>query len=138
MKATSQKNSLNVHVQEISQGDRPEWLLAFEKDFQLNYGESFEIEITEITVSSKAGQANLYLHYNNIPGYWDGQFVCAVEKAPIVIQGDTVGIGTPVRKAKLEVAGEIKTTTLKVDELSTLRTLEVHGDSRSNGADYSG
>jgi len=123
------KKPLHVNVQEVSQGDRPEVLIAFEQDFQLNYGESFDIEISRIHVSSKTGQANVYLHYNNIPGYWDGQFVCAVEKWPIVVQGDNVGIGTPARKAKVQVAGETKTTTLKVEEAATFGESVVIGDS---------
>jgi hypothetical protein len=61
----------------------PESVMTFKNDFVLDYGESIDIEIKAILVSSKAGHANLYLHYNNIPGYWDGQFVCTVEKGSI-------------------------------------------------------
>jgi hypothetical protein len=113
--AVNKDKSLNLVGQSISEGDRPEWLLAFNKDFELEYGKSFDIDISGIVVSTKAGQANLYLHYNNIPRYWDGQFVCAVEKGPIVVRGQDVGIGTTHPIGRLNILGSDRGRGIQID-----------------------
>lgn len=107
--------SLNLTGRSVSEGDRPEWLMAFDKDFELKYGESFDVEISGIAVSPKAGQANLYLHYNNVPGYWDGQFVCAVEKGPMIVNGDNVGIGTTDPVGRLNIVGSDPARGVQID-----------------------
>ena len=71
----------------------PEWVMTFTTEVLLGYGESIDIEIKGIVVSSQAGHANLYLHYDNIPGYWDGQFVCTVEKGAILNGAGMVKMG---------------------------------------------
>ena len=83
-------------------GETSSWDITFPKeDYPLKYGESIDLKIT-INVSAKPGNANLYLHYDNIPGYWDGQFVCSIEKGPVVIKDGNVGIGGP--PLEIEVA----------------------------------
>ena len=97
----------------------PEWVMTFTNDVSLDYGESIDILIKQIEVSAKPGHANLYLHYNNIHGYWDGQFVCTVEKGPIVQKDGRVGIGTNDPKdAILNVAGTIKANKTVTPELA--------------------
>lgn len=67
-------------------------------------GEFIEITISNIITSHPTGHSQLILHYENIPGYRDGQFVLVVEKSPIVITDDNrVGIGTSASKSKLDV-----------------------------------
>ncbi|MCH8619360.1 hypothetical protein [Undibacterium sp. TS12] len=74
-------------------GETPSWDITFpNNNYSLEYGKSLDLAIT-IDVSAKTGNANLYLHYDNIPGYWDGQFVCSIEKGPVVIKDGNVGIG---------------------------------------------
>ena len=57
---------------------------------------------------------NLYLDYKNIPGFWDGQVVCTIEKAPLLFRPgkDTkgelerrVGIDTATPQNILDVRG---------------------------------
>ena len=55
----------------------------------------------------------LYLHYENIAGYWDGDFVLALEKTPIVHQSfDTEKCGSiglkPDGQYRLAVGGNLK------------------------------
>lgn len=45
--------------------------------------EYFEIKLTNIKTYALSGIANIYLRYEDIQGYWDGEFVVQVEKTPI-------------------------------------------------------
>lgn len=42
------------------------------------------INLDNIVTSHPTGETNLYLSYQYVPGYKDGQFVCQIEKAPLV------------------------------------------------------
>ncbi|MFZ6743352.1 hypothetical protein ACO0LC_09015 [Undibacterium sp. JH2W] len=98
-------------------GETASWEFKFTKDYALEYKKSIDLMIT-INVSAEPGNANLYLHYDNIPGYWDGQFVCNIEKGPLLIKDGNVGIGGPPLEiedankqksaAKLGVTGPVK------------------------------
>jgi hypothetical protein len=105
VRAVSGGEGVDLQGAPNQQSARPEWVMAFDKDFSLAYGQSLDIEINDIVASPAAGQANLYLHYSNIPGYWDGQFICAVEKGPLVAWGPRVGIGTAEPEGRLNVVG---------------------------------
>ena len=79
---------------------------------QLDAQASIEIELNNIHSSSPSGFSNIYLKYEDIPGYWDGQFVVQVEKSPIVhrdIDGNkNVGIGiVPDADNQLKVSGNV-------------------------------
>jgi hypothetical protein len=123
--ADAQEVKVSGDVREIEaegiNGETPEWPITFDKAVRLDAGEHIQIEITGIVSSLPSGHANLYLRYENIPGYWDGQFVCAVEKGPVVYkekEGERgkgrVGIGTAEPIEKLEVAGSIVADSLTV------------------------
>jgi hypothetical protein len=62
---------------------------------------SIYVRLSNIKTAHPIGPANLYLHYENLPGYWDGQFVCPIQKTPLLYRshadgsdGNRVGIGT--------------------------------------------
>ena len=78
------------------QGERPSWSFTYtgKTERTLGPGQSIELKLSELKSSSPAGYTNLYLHYEDIPGYWDGQVTCLIEKAPLVYRGGDVGIGT--------------------------------------------
>lgn len=95
-------------------GSTPEWPITFDNTVRLAPGKHIQVEITGIVTSLPSGQANLYVRYKNIPGYWDGQFVCAVEKGPIVYDQGNVGVGTATPDAKVEVAGGVIAESLSV------------------------
>ena len=85
----------------------PEWEITFEsyqpEGFSLASGKSLDIEIAGLVVSPLPGPANLYVRYYNVPGYWDGQFVCPIEKGPMVLKDGKVGIGRDDLLATLDV-----------------------------------
>jgi hypothetical protein len=89
------------------EGETPEWPITFDTPTPLAAGQYLEIQIDNIVSTLPTGHANLYVRYQNIPGYWDGQFVCVVEKGPVAYDGGNVGIGTRPSAGKLEVAGNV-------------------------------
>ncbi len=104
------------------EGETPEWPVTFDAALRLAAGKHLQIDIAGIVSSLPAGHANLYVRYENIPGYWDGQFVCTVEKGPIVFDKGNVGIGTAATGAKVEVAGDVV-----AERFSVARTNERRG-----------
>jgi hypothetical protein len=103
------------------QGEQLSWSFTYtgSEPQILNPGEYIDLDFSEIKSASPAGMTNLYLNYEDIPGYWDGRFVCLIEKSPLVyrrqhdeqnkeIAGSDwcVGIGTDTPQAKLHVNQE--------------------------------
>ena len=91
----------------------PEWTIQLDststKD-KLTAGEGFELEIKNLVTSSASGIAYLYITYQNIGDYPDGQLVVPIEKTPLLYREQRVGIGTNSPSAKLEVSGNTKVT----------------------------
>jgi microcystin-dependent protein len=114
--ATIKAKYPNNQEQDIQQaaggvGQSPEWIieketLAIET---LESKQYIDITISNIVTGHLSGNTNLYIKYENIPGYWDGQFICAIEKAPLLfyrnVDVDNVGIGITNPSAKLHVQG---------------------------------
>ena len=74
----------------------PYWVLTHQNETEprLAAGHTIQITLTIPACSNVLGQTNLYLRYENIPGYWDGTFICTIEKSPIVFDTNgNVGIG---------------------------------------------
>jgi hypothetical protein len=97
----------------VSVAQSPEWPLQLAAPVELGPGEYLLLNIKELRSAAPTGHANLYVRYENIPGYWDGQFVCVIEKGPVVYRGRNVGIGVaqdPNSIARLQVAGAVKIT----------------------------
>ncbi|TRT52891.1 MAG: hypothetical protein EWV85_14825 [Microcystis aeruginosa Ma_QC_C_20070703_M131] len=88
------------------QGESPEWVILFNDQTAIEPSQDIQVELSGIVSSLPSGQTNLYIRYENIPGYWDGTFVCTIEKSPIVFDtNDNVGIGTTSPNQKLQVTG---------------------------------
>jgi hypothetical protein len=86
-------------------GEGLAWTLTHKgKDVVLDAGQVIRLRLANIVTGATSGDTNLYLRYENIPGYWDGQFVCTIEKAPIRydLRGN-VGIGTATPQHKLQI-----------------------------------
>ena len=115
----SKNVKLGVDGREIKsegiEGESPEWPITFDAATTLAAGKHLQIEIAGIVSSLPAGHADLYVRYENIPGYWDGQFVCTVEKGPLIYRDGKVGIGVVKPQATLEVNGTLKVGSLVTD-----------------------
>jgi microcystin-dependent protein len=92
------------------EGQSPEWILTPTQQTTLAGGDQIQFTLSNIISSLPSGHTNLYLRYENIPGYWDGQFVCTVQKSPLVDREQKIGIGVAEPKAKLDVKGELRVT----------------------------
>jgi hypothetical protein len=70
------------HVVPQTQGQSPEWIVTTTKT-QLAAGEVMVLTLGNIITSLPTGPTNLYMRYENIPGYQDGQLVAQIQKAPL-------------------------------------------------------
>jgi hypothetical protein len=95
------------------QGQSVQWTMWPMQTITLGPGESIDFTIGEIKTNHPSGLSNLYIHYKNIPGYWDGNFVALIEKAPLVYANTGVGIGVDP-KATLHVKGNVRAENLFV------------------------
>jgi hypothetical protein len=66
------------------QGETPVWSIKPRQDIVLGHDDYIQIYISKIKTSLPSGLTNLYLDYRRIPGFWDGQVVCPIEKAPLL------------------------------------------------------
>ncbi|HSQ18353.1 MAG TPA: hypothetical protein VLM83_11685 [Anaerolineales bacterium] len=63
------------------EGEMPEWVLTpAGTSIQLEAEEYIQFYFSNLVTAHPSGLTNLYVYYKNIPGYWDGQFVCTIEK----------------------------------------------------------
>ncbi|MGK7880327.1 MAG: LamG-like jellyroll fold domain-containing protein [Crocosphaera sp.] len=93
------------------EGESPEWIIDFDKETAIKAGEHLQITLSGIISSLPSGHANLYLRYENIPGYWDGTFVCTIEKSPILYnKNGNVGIGTIPSENKPQYTLDVRGT----------------------------
>jgi hypothetical protein len=76
------------------QGETPVWSIKPLQDIVLGHDDYIQIYIRKIKTSLPSGLTNLYLDYRRIPGFWDGQVVCPIEKAPLLFY-DVTAKGQP-------------------------------------------
>ena len=93
-----------------TQGISPQWSYICQKGWQVSgRQELLRLKITNLKTILKSGYANLYVHFENIPGYWDGYITVPIHKGPLVYREDSagkvgcIGIGIDEPKAKLHV-----------------------------------
>ena len=112
---TVEPGDSDLKLEPIDRGQGPsgttkEWELTFlEKRVLKKRGSDsskpIEITLKKITTSLPSGHANLYVRYEYIPGYQDGQFILTVEKTPLAFCKDRIGIGTADPQGKLHIKG---------------------------------
>ena len=82
------------------------WWITPSKDVvSLRPNEFIEVTLSNIVTTNPAGKCNVYIHYENIPGYQDGDFVAVIEKSPVVYKQQKVGVGTGKPEKRLHVKG---------------------------------
>jgi hypothetical protein len=79
---------------EPKQGETAVWSVWPTEAVTLAPDDYIEVTMSNIKTTVPSGPTNVYIQYKNIPGYWDGSFVCVIEKAPVVYKDGKVGIGT--------------------------------------------
>jgi len=90
-----------------NKGSTLEWTFSPKSaDVPLASKETLQVVLSKIVTAHPTGTANLYLRYKYVPGYQDGEFICPIEKAPLVFPEKNVGIGTTTPKQTLHVAGD--------------------------------
>lgn len=113
------------HVEKETQGQTVQWILTLHEDKRIGGGGYFRFKLNNIKSDMPTGFANLYLQYENIPGYRDGRFVVPIQKTPFVLvdqpgsgglhQKTKVGIGTANPETDLHIKGIIKAEVVELD-----------------------
>lgn len=80
-----------------------EWTISPKGNRELEHGKYIELRLTNIQTNHPTGNANLYLRYEGIPDYRDGQFEVPIEKTPLLFRNKNVGIGIDNPAAKLHI-----------------------------------
>jgi len=138
-----------------TQGISPQWSYICQKGWQVSgRQELLRLKITNLKTILKSGYANLYVHFENIPGYWDGYITVPIHKGPLVYREDPsgkvgcIGIGTDEPQAKLHVKpsqgldglrvegntkieGHLQVDSLAIDQLQG--DLQVAGNTKISG-----
>lgn len=108
-----------------TQGITPQWSFVCKQSLQLSdRQEILRLSIKNLKTQLLSGYANLYVHYENFPGYWDGFITVPIHKGPLVYrEKDTagcVGIGIDEPQAKLHVKSSTGVVGLKVEGDATI------------------
>jgi microcystin-dependent protein len=82
------------------QGETPVWALTPKQDCKLAWDKPIYFSIENIKSSLDSGPTYLYVNYENIPGYWDGKFVCAIEKSPVQFYNDDENAWVVINSSK--------------------------------------
>lgn len=104
-------------IVKVDSGQSPEWILTYQNQVNpaLDSGEVVEISIQNIISSLPSGNTNLYVRYENIPGYWDGQFVVTIDKAPLIYRDIFNADGTYAGKTNVGIGTNHPTALLSID-----------------------
>lgn len=87
-------------------GEIPVWKFQPQDSIVLGAEQHIAFDISPIVTNYPTGQTYLKVSYQNIPGYWDGHFVVPIEKQPLIMRGNHVGIGTNEPSAPLSIETE--------------------------------
>ncbi|GAX34524.1 hypothetical protein [Nodularia sp. NIES-3585] len=84
-----------------------EWTFTPKSDpgVELKSQDTMIIKLSQIVTDYPTGMTNLYLRSHYVPGYRDSEFICQIEKTPLVYPDKNVGIGTTTPTAKLQING---------------------------------
>jgi hypothetical protein len=105
-----------------SGGDPWLWRIPLQ-DLTLAPGETLELRCENVTASGAGGNANIYIDYRAIPGYWDGRVICVLEKTSIADTDGKIGIGTATPDYELDVKGTIRADSLRIGNAPVFRLL---------------
>lgn len=86
-----------------------QWSHTFEcqAEVSLFKGKQLILELNDFT-SSATGKANLWLEYQNIPGFWDGRIPVTLDFSRLTERNSQIGINTNQPQADFHVKGTTK------------------------------
>ncbi|WP_438000736.1 tail fiber protein [Sorangium sp. So ce185] len=123
-------------------GDLLEWVLTPASDVALAPQEFLELKLSNLMPGEPSGTAHLELRYSAVPGYWDGEILCPIEKVPLIFgRGDKrlrVGMGVSEPDAELHVRNgniRVESGELQHVDMLTFRS-NTRGSSRSEAASF--
>lgn len=95
---TDQVGAINIDIDgwTHSKHSNTVWKLTPNADTHLKAGSHLDISFTNIKTAKPAGPTRVYIHYVNIPGYWDGHYTVLIEKSGLRPHHDRIAIGTNV------------------------------------------
>lgn len=70
-----------------------EWTIAPSEDTTLAAEGYLLLELSSLVALASIGHAPIYINYENIPGYRDGQVTIVAQKSPLLYSNNHVGIG---------------------------------------------
>ncbi|MER7274771.1 LamG domain-containing protein [Dactylosporangium sp. NPDC000244] len=88
------------------------WRMTTPSITALAAGESILVDVKGMVAAPPSGHARLLVHYENMPGYWDGHLAVTIEKGPLVVRDATlpdktlearVGVATNNPEGRLHV-----------------------------------
>ncbi|WPB81310.1 tail fiber protein [Archangium violaceum] len=91
-----------------------EWTFTPTKEVTLAPRASLELQLGKLVTLHPNGPTQLLVRYENVPGFWDGERMCVIEKAPLVFgqkvdashdYSSHVGIGDATPTARLYLKG---------------------------------
>ena len=107
---------------EDKESPSPSWWITPSKRVSIGPNQFIEVTLSNIITSYPPGKTNLYIKYENVPGYRDGSFVSVIEKSAAVYKGQNLGLGTPNPETRLHLKGDLRVeNNLLIDGPGTLR-----------------
>ncbi|MFY0570235.1 phage tail protein [Archangium lansingense] len=91
-----------------------EWTFTPTKEVTLAPREFLQLQLSKLVTLHPNGPTQLLVRYENVPGFWDGERMCVIEKAPLVFgqkvdashdYSSHVGIGNANPTARLYLRG---------------------------------
>lgn len=101
-------------IKSSGSGEPQRWKIYSEDATHLLAGDHIELLMKKIVTSLQPGHANLYIDYAHIPGYQPGRFVAEVEKSPVAVVNNNVGIGINNPVSRLQIGDGVH---IKSDEM---------------------
>lgn len=84
-------------------GQSVEWIVTPAQDTTLEADGYIILELSSLIALPSIGHANIYINFENIPGYEDEQMTVVVQKSPLLFSNSNIGIGTTNPEAKLQI-----------------------------------
>jgi len=114
-----------------------QWIfIPKDSDVVLVARETLLINLDNIVTDHPTGETNLYLDYRYVPGYQDGQFVCQIEKTPLLTFDNQVGVGLTNPVNFFDVHGSVRIyDVIQVDGIAQFGTItQISGPTTINSS----